>query len=147
MALTRALAADGEQIEDSETTVTSALAVNVKAYLPAIEDGTGTTVAALWQTLVLANAAGDVEVVDVFGRRVAMVQAGESKVLKATGDVNRPVWIAAEHAAQLMVGNAAAAAGSTTPALGTTCPATAGTVKWIESILVDGTIGYIACWT
>jgi len=147
MALTRAIAATGEQIEDSEVTVTSALDVNVKAWLPAIDDGGTTTVAALWQTLVMANGAGDVEVVDIFGRRVALVQAGEAIALKATGDVDRPVWVSFPVANQLQVGNAAKAAGSTTPALGTTCPAASGTVKWIDATLVDGTAGYIACWT
>ena len=147
MALTRALAATGEQIEDSELSVTSALAVNVKAFLPAIEDGTGATVDNTYSVLVQANAAGDVEIVDIFGRRVAMVQAGSAKVLRAQGDVNRPVWQVFDSAPILSIGNAAASAGSTTPALGTTCPAASATVKWTAVQLVDGTIGYIATWS
>ena len=147
MALTRALAATGEQIEDSEVTVTSALAVNVKAFLPAIEEGTGATVATGYSCLVLANAAGDIEIVDIFGRRVVMVQAGEAWQVKANGDVNRPVWTVSPALYQLQIGNAQPSAGSTTPALGTTSPASSATVKWIEATLADGTIGYIACWT
>ena len=147
MALTRALAATGEQIEDSEVTVSSALAANVKAFLPAIEDGTGATVATGYQCLVLANAAGDVEIVDIFGRRVAMVQAGQAIALKANGDVNRPVWTVTEVANILQIGNAQPSAGSTTPALGTTCPAASATVKWIEGTLADGTAAFIPAWT
>lgn len=147
MALTRALAADGEQIEDSELSVTSALALNVKAFLPAIEEGTGATVAAGYATLVQANAAGDVEIVDVFGRRVVMVQAGESAVLKANGDVNRPVWTVSPATAKLSIGLAEPVAGTTTPALGTTCPAASATVKWIEVQLLDGTIANVPAWS
>jgi len=148
MATTRALAASGEQIEDSELSVTSALAVNVKAFLPAIEDGATTTVADGFAVLVQANAAGDVEIVDVFGRRVAMIQAGESAVLKANGDVNRPVWSVSPATNILSIGQAQPSAGSSTPALGTTGPAASGTVKWIGPVqLLDGTLAYIACWT
>ena len=147
MALTRALAVDGEQIEDSELSVTSALALNVKAFLPAIEDGTGATVASGYATLVQANAAGDVEIVDVFGRRVVLVQAGESAVLKANGDVNRPVWTVSGATPILAIGNALIAAGSTTPALGTTCPAASATVKWVGIQLIDGTLGNVAVWS
>lgn len=147
MALTRALAADGEQIEDSELSVTSALALNVKAFLPAIEEGTGATVASGYAVLVQANAAGDVEIVDVFGRRVVLVQAGESAVLKANGDVNRPVWTVSGTTPILAIGNALIAAGSTTPALGTTCPAASATVKWVGIQLIDGTLGNVAVWS
>lgn len=147
MALTRALAATGEVIEDSEVTVTSALSTTVKAWLPAIDDGGTTTVAAGFQTLVMANGSGDVEIVDVFGRRVHTVLAGSAVVFKATGDLARPVWVPFHMPNQLQIGLAVAAAGATTPALGTTCPAASGTVKWIGATLVDGTAGYIPCWT
>lgn len=37
--------------------------------------------------------------------------------------------------------------GSTTPALGTTCPAASATIKsWIKVVTSDGTTGYIPCW-
>lgn len=148
MALTRALGTgDNEQIEDSELTVTSAQALNLKAFLPAIEDGTGATVASGYAVLVQANAAGDVEIVDVFGRRVVLVQAGESAVLKANGDVNRPVWTVSGATPILAIGNALIAAGSTTPALGTTCPAASATVKWVGIQLIDGTLGNVAVWS
>lgn len=146
MALTRALAVDGEQIEDSELSVTSALALNVKAFLPAIEEGTGATVAAGYQVLVQANAAGDVEIVDVFGRRVVMVQAGESASVKANGDVNRPVWTVSPAAAKLAMGTAATAAGSTTPVLGTTAPTVGTVAKYVPIQMLDGTIAFIATW-
>ena len=149
MATTRALGTGGgEQIEDSELSVTSARAENLKAFLPAIEDGTGATVASGYAVLVQANAAGDVEIVDVFGRRVAMVQAGESAVMKANGDVNRPVWTVSPATNIPAIGQAQPSAGSSTPALGTTGPASSGTVKWIGPVqLLDGTVAYIPCWT
>ena len=38
-------------------------------------------------------------------------------------------------------------AGSTTPSLGTTCPAASATVKsWIKVVTSDGTTAYIPCW-
>jgi hypothetical protein len=38
-------------------------------------------------------------------------------------------------------------AGSTTPSLGTTCPAASATVKsWIKIVTSDGTTAYIPCW-
>lgn len=148
MALTRALLVDGEEIEDSELSVTSALDLNVKAFLPAIEDGTAATVASGYTVLVQANGAGDVEIVDVFARRVVMVQAGESAQLKANGDVNRPVWSVSPASNILSVGQAQPAAGASTPALGTTGPAASGTVKWIGPVqLLDGTVAFIPCWT
>ena len=145
---TRALAADGEQIEDDETTVTSALAVNVKAFLPAIDDGAGTTVNDGFTTLIHSTGAGDVEIVDIFGRRVVMVQAGTNVSVEATGDVDRPVWVVASVPQILSIAQAEPAAGTTTPALGTTCPAASATVGWIGPVqLIDGTLGYIPFWT
>ena len=148
MALTRALGTGGgEQIEDSEVTVTSARAENLKAFLPEIDDGAGATVDDGYQVLVSANAAGDVEIVDVFGARVAMVQAGEVKAFLATGDVDRPVWVVTDMVKRLQISNAEPSAGSTTAALGTTSPASSATVKWIEIDLADGAVGYIAVWS
>ena len=38
-------------------------------------------------------------------------------------------------------------AGSTTPSLGTTCPAASATIKsWIKVITSDGTTAYVPCW-
>lgn len=155
MAVTRALAAGtaaddfrgNEQIEDSELSVTSAQDDNLRAFLPAIEDGATTTVAAGYQVLVQANAAGDVEIVDVFGRRVIMVQPGESVNIKANGDVLRPVWTVSPAVAKLALGEAPSVSGTTTPALGTTSPAASATVIWIPVQKLDGTTGFLALWS
>ncbi len=142
---TRALLIDNEQIEDDETSVTSALAVNVKAFLPAIEDGATTTVADGFQTLVQANGAGDVEIVDVFARRVVMVQAGTSVNLLANGDAARPVWTVSPGTKILSAG-VPAAAGSSTPVLGTTAPSAGTTAVFVPIQLADGTTAFIATW-
>ena len=147
MATVRALAATGEQIEDSELVVTSALAVNVKAYLPAIDDGATTTVDNGYMVRVMANAAGDVEIVDVFGKRVAIVPAFTQALFTAGGDVDTPVWTVSPVGATWSVGEAVTAAGSSTPALGTTGPAASGTVIWYSFQKLDGTLGYIATWS
>ena len=148
MALTRALGTGGsEQIEDSETTVTSARAENLKAFLPEIDDGTGTTVDDGYQVLVSANSTGDIEIVDVFGARVGMVQSGEVKAFLAMGDATLPYWVVTPMVKQIIISNAEPSSGSTTPALGTTCGASSGTVKWIRAVLADGTAAFIPCWS
>ena len=146
MATVRALAGDGEQIEDSELVVTSALTVAVKAFLPEIDDAAGTTVDDTYQVLVVANSSGDIEVVDIFGARVFTVQAGTSATFRAQGDLAAPIWSVVAQAPQMAYGQALTSAGSSTPALGTTGPASSGTVKWLQVILLDGTLAYVACW-
>ena len=147
MATVRALAATDEQIEDSELVVTSALTVGVKAFLPEIDDGAGTTVDTTYQVLVVANSSGDIEIVDIFGARVFTVLAGSSATFRAQGSVTAPIWTVAPSAPFIVLGEAAAAAGSSTPALGTTGPAASGTVIWVRVQKLDGTIGYIAMWS
>lgn len=155
MATVRALAAGtladdfrgNEQIEDSENVVTSARADNLRAWLPAIDDGAAATVDDGYAVLVQANSTGDVEIVDVFGRRVATVGAGESKLFTANGDLVTPVWVVTDSARLFASGAALIAAGSTTAALGTTCPAASATVKWVGIQLIDGTLGNIAVWS
>ena len=83
----------------------------------------------------------------MFGARIAMVQAGEVKAFLATGDANRPVWVVTDMVKQIIISNAEPSSGSTTPALGTTCGASSGTVKWIRAVLADGTAAFIPCWT
>ncbi len=136
-----------EQIEDSELVVTSARAQNLRAFLPAIDDGTGATVDNGYQLRVQITVAGTVEILDVFGRRVVIVPAFSERVITAGGDANDPVWIVTEPALKMSVGTAVASAGSSTPALGTTGPAASGTVIWYSFQKLDGTLGYIATWT
>jgi hypothetical protein len=97
MALSRALAADGEQITNTERLVTSALAANVKAFLPAVGDGSGATVAFDATIDVYANSTGTVEVVDVAGRRIGpIIRPGEGRTLQATGNAAQPGWLSQE---------------------------------------------------
>ena len=136
-----------EQIEDSELVVTSARAQNLRAFLPAIEDGTGTTVDNGYSCRVQITVAGTVEILDVFGRRVGIVPAYSERVFTAGGDATNPVWIVTTPDMNWSVGTVVTAAGSSTPALGTTGPAASGTVIWYQFQKLDGTIGYIATWS
>ncbi len=156
MATARALAAGtaaddfrgNEQIEDSELVVTSARADNLRAFLPVIDDGTGATVDNGYTLRVLANSTGSIEIVDIVGRRVVTVPAFEQRVISAGGDVDNPVWmVSTPSAAALTLGVAVTAAGSSTPALGTTGPAASGTVIWYSFQKLDGTLAHIATWT
>ena len=136
-----------EQIEDSELVVTSARAQQLRAYLPALEDGTGATVDSTYRVRVQANAAGgSVEIVDVFGRRVCIVPQLEERVVSAKGNAANPIW-SVSTPIDWSVGVAVTAAGSSTPALGTTGPAASGTVIWYSFQKLDGTLGYIATWS
>ena len=136
-----------EQIEDSELVVTSARAQNLRAFLPAIDDGTGATVDNGYSVRVQVTVAGTVEILDVFGRRVAIVPAFGERVITAGGDVNNPVWIVTTPDMNWSVGTVVTSAGSSTPALGTTGPAASGTVIWYQFQKLDGTLGYIATWS
>ncbi len=118
MATTRALAATGEAIEDSELTVTSALAFTVKAFLPAIADGSSTTVAAGYTCTVAANAAGDIEIVDSVGRRVGLVKAGSTRQFIAHGDATSPQWVESGQLSELPAAAALATNGTLLPLLG-----------------------------
>lgn len=136
-----------EQIEDSELVVTSARVQNLRAFLPAIDDGTGTTVDNGYQLRVQVTVAGTVEILDVFGRRVTIVPAFSERVITAAGDVDNPIWIVTVPALKMSMALAPTAAGSSTPALGTTGPAASGTVIWYSFQKLDGTIGHIATWS
>ena len=88
----------------------------------------------------------DIEIVDVFGRRVVTVQAGETVNVKATGDLLRPFWVVSPAAAKLAIGEAAAAAGTSTPSLGTTSPSVGTTAVFVPVQMFDGTVAFIATW-
>ena len=118
MATTRALAATGEAIEDSELTVTSALAISVKAFLPEVASGSGATVAAGFTCTVSANAAGDIEIVDVVGRRIAVVASGTTQQFVAHGDANDPQWVVSGVLTELPAAAALASNGTLLPLLG-----------------------------
>ncbi len=155
MATARALAAGtaadnfrgNEQIEDSELVVTSARVDNLRAFLPAIDDGATTTVDDGYTLRVLANSSGSIEIVDVFGRRVVTVPGFEQRVVSARGDLLNPIWQVSTPSAEMTLGTAVTAAGSSTPALGTTGPAASGTVIWYSIQKLDGTLAHIATWT
>lgn len=75
MAQSRALAASGEAITQTEQVVTSALNVDVWVSLPdVVSGGAGAAVDYDWYVVVQANGAGRVEVRDASGRRVAIVE-------------------------------------------------------------------------
>lgn len=126
MATTRALAAgaeaDGfqglELIEDSELTVTSARADNLKAFLPAIDDGAGITVDDGYTCTISANSTGSVEIVDIFGARVVLVLPGTTRQVAAFGDVDDPSWIVSAVKMLLPATAALATNGTLLPALG-----------------------------
>ena len=58
MATVRAIAADNEQITNTELVVTSALAISVTVFLPPIGDGTASTVTSDASLAVWANGTG-----------------------------------------------------------------------------------------
>lgn len=90
MAQSRALASQGENIEDSEQVVTSALAYQVWCTLPEVSDGSGTTVATGHVVSVYANSTGTVEVLDNMGKRVAMVRPFTSKTFLSRSNAVSP---------------------------------------------------------
>lgn len=75
MAATRALAATGEQITNSETYVSSALAFPVQAYLPAVNAGAAATVPVGRRIEVQSTAGGTIELLTEKGKRVGVVPA------------------------------------------------------------------------
>ncbi len=119
MATTRALGTgDNELIEDSELTVTSARALNLKAFLPAIDDGAGITVDDGYTCTVSANSTGSVELVDIFGARVVLVTPGTTRQVAAYGDVDDPSWIVSAPIETLPYSVGLATNGTLLPALG-----------------------------
>lgn len=148
MALTRALAASGEQITNTERTVTSALAVDVVAFLPEIAAGAGATVAEGYTVTVQANAAGSVEIRDIFGRRIGRVARGEVRQFIAVGDASSNRWLAVAALEQLVSGGALATNGAQTPTLGANLPTGAATASanWLRVQLPNGDFGLLCVW-
>lgn len=84
----RAIAADKEQIVNTETYVSSALAFKVQTYLPNINDGSAGSVAVDTAIRVETTAAGSVELLTKDGRRVGIVAPRSQVVVVArTGTV------------------------------------------------------------
>jgi len=85
---TRALAAQGEQVINTDTYVSSALAFSVQAYLPKINDGSGGSVAVDAEIRVEVTSAAPVELLTQNGRRVGVVPGRSQAVVVArTGTV------------------------------------------------------------
>jgi len=85
---TRALAAQGEQVINTDTYVSSALAFSVQAYLPKINDGSGGSVAVDAEIRVEVTSAAPVELLAQNGRRVGVVPGRSQAVVVArTGTV------------------------------------------------------------
>lgn len=86
MALSRALAADGEQITNTENFVSSALTFPVKAFLPAVNAGATTTVA-VGDRIEVQSTGSSIELVTIDGRRVGIVPPRRAAVVVArTGE-------------------------------------------------------------
>lgn len=84
---TRAIAASGEVIANTETYVSSALAFPVQVTLPAINAGAGATVAVDFETRIETTGAGSVEVLTADGRRAGIVPGRSQAILVAkTGE-------------------------------------------------------------
>lgn len=85
---TRAIAATGEVVVNTETYVSSALAFDVQLTLPAINAGAGATVAVDTVIRLETTAAGKIEVLTATGRRVGILPGRSQAVLVArTGAV------------------------------------------------------------
>ena len=77
---TRALAATPELVEDSDTYVSSSQTFGVKAVLPVIDEGTGTTVSVGDEIRFETTGSGYIEIVDSNGHRVGIL-GGRSRAL------------------------------------------------------------------
>lgn len=156
MATSRALAGDSEQVTNTELVVTSALASDVKVFLPVIGDGSGATVADNASVTVWSNSTGRVEVRDIYGHRIAIVGVGQSVTFTAVsfglGNVSN-FWSATPNSEviptkavteELAVGAGAAIGfGATTPG---TIATPAAVNRFIKVIASDGVPVYIPAW-
>lgn len=118
---TRALAADGEAIVNTDTYVSSAQAFPIKAFLPKINDGSGGSVSVDTEIRVETTAGGYIELVDSGGHRVALLQKRSQGVLVAQsgtvqGEPDR--WAFQEKVQTPVAFLAAAPAGGTGAAAG-----------------------------
>jgi hypothetical protein len=113
---TRALAATGEQIVAADTYVSSALAQPVQAFLPPVNDGSGTSVAVDAEIRVETTAGGPVELLTAGGRRVGIVPPrSQALVVARSGLVQAEAdsWNFELHTQTPAAFNAAAPAGGT----------------------------------
>ncbi len=160
MATTRALAADNEQITNTELVVTSALAFPVTCVLPPIGDGTASTVTSDASLAIYANGTGPVSVRDQYGHIIAALNPGETLVFNAhvllqggAGVAASSKWIVQANSEsvplksvveeQIVGAGAAIAFGATTPGAIATPAAVNRFVKLIAS---DGLPVYVPAW-
>lgn len=80
---TRAIAASGEKIVNTETYVSSALSLPVQVFLPKINDGSSGSVAVDTEIRIETTAGGSVELLTLDGRRVGMVDGRTQAVVVA----------------------------------------------------------------
>jgi hypothetical protein len=83
MALTRAIAASGESVTNTENYVSSALTIPVQVYLPVVNAGATTTVAVGDRIEFESTAGGSIEVLTAAGRRVGVVPGYGSAIAVA----------------------------------------------------------------
>jgi hypothetical protein len=160
MATVRAIAADNEQITNTELIVTSALAASVTVFLPAIGDGTASTVTSDSSVTVYANGAGSVLVKDQYGHMIGLIQPGETSSFNAHVVTQGAAGVAAVSAwrlqpnvealplkatveEQIVGAGAAIGFGATTPGAIATPAAVNRFVKLIAS---DGLPIYVPGW-
>ena len=84
---TRALAATGELVEDSDTYISSNKTFGIKAILPVVDEGSGTTVSVGDEMRFETTASGFIEIVDSDGHRVGIVPGrSRATVVALTGN-------------------------------------------------------------
>lgn len=148
MAVTRALAGTGEQVTNTELTVTSALTKQVQTFLPKPGDGTGATAAeGATVTFISSTAAGAIEILSDQGFHVGRCEGkGNAVAVVQNGAwVMGPALDVISLKAGMVVAN-----GTGATALGSLAPAAVGTVAgtagWVAIVLSDGTKGYVPFW-
>lgn len=152
MALTRALAGDGEQISKTELTVTSALAQNVKVFLPVIDNGTNGDVVGTCIGFE-ANSTGSIMVLDNYGHLIVTLSPGDRREVvaiatDATGLVG--VWkpVSAGTQRRMIRAEDKLVNGTVAAVLTANGPAGMGTAVagWTQEVLPDGTIAKRPYW-
>ena len=151
MALTRAIAASGEVVTNTELTVTANIAGKNVVYLPAIGNGSGGTAAAQATIgFVNAHASATLEILDANGARVFYLLPQSEVMLKAHGDATYGFWEPQSVPSSLTVKAAQVGTnGSVTPTLGANGPAgmTAASTGWLKIVDANGVAKYIPTWT
>jgi hypothetical protein len=155
MALTRAIAASGEQISNTELTVTNALTVNAVVFLPGIKDGSGATVAESAVVTIYNNGTAYLEVLDSFSRRVYIMAPGEATQFDAKAQVTSALdlantWLARPYQEALSFkASQIGTNGAVVPTLSSNGPTsmTAASAGWLKIVSADGVARYIPFWT